>query len=164
MSPSEGSSAAVQMAAHPSVRVMTDWPRLTLCSALVVSGAILLAACGASGRPTRAEWSRTWHEIQQVIPSPDQLRRPVDQQTCRAVLADLRRRRPDLAPAPDEVIGTAAEAWITHAEHLFFKCFDPSEPEESIREGYATLRRLRAEVLAALQERPDVSPGRPTGP
>lgn len=88
-----------------------------------------------------------------MVPSPDQLQRPVSRETCADVLAQLREHGPDLTPAPDKVIQAGAQAWLSHAEQLFFECFDPDEPDESIKDGYNKLQQLQAEVDAALETR-----------
>lgn len=131
----------------------TGMPRLGRAAAWVVCSALLLAACGPSERPTREEWERSWEDIQEVVPAPDQLERPVSDETCADVLAQLRERRPALSPAPDEAIHAGAQAWASHAEHLFFECFDSDRPDESIEDGYEKLQQLEAEVDAALAAR-----------
>lgn len=131
----------------------TGMPRLARAAAWVVCGALLLAACGPPQRPARDEWERSWEDIQEVVPSPDQLQRPVSDETCADVLAKLREHSEDLTPAPDEVIQAAAQAWVSHAEQLFFECFDPDGLGESIKDGYDKLQQLQAEVDAALAVR-----------
>lgn len=127
--------------------------RFVRAAAWVVCGALLLAACGPPERPARDEWERSWQDIQEVVPSPGQLERPVSRETCEDVLAKLREHGQDLTPAPDEVIQAGAQAWLSHAEHLFFECFNPDRPDESIKDGYEQLQQLQAEVDAALAVR-----------
>lgn len=121
-------------------------------------GGALLSGCGTSDRPTRGEWQREWEEIQDVVPPPAQLEPPVSRETCSDVVATLRRRSPELSPAPDELIHSAAAAWVSHAEHMFFECFDTETPRESIADGYETLERLGAQVDSALTKAERRSP------
>lgn len=115
---------------------------------------LLLVAVGVASctpqRPSREEWRESWQSVQDVVPPEEDLPRPPDHETCSDILADLRERAAELSPAPDQIVHDAAQAWISHAESLFFDCFDEGEPERQIEEGYATLERLSGEVEAAL--------------
>lgn len=129
----------------------TGTPRFARAAAWVVCSALLLAACGPPKAPAKDEWKRSWQDIQEVVPPPDQLERPVSRETCEDVLAKLREHSQELIPAPDEVIQAGAQAWVTQAEQMFFECFDPDRPDESIDDGYDELQQLEAEVDAALE-------------
>lgn len=135
------------------IRSGTGTPRLARAAAWVVCSALLLVACGPPEPSARDEWERSWEDIQEVVPAPDQLERPVSRGTCADVLAKLREHGQELTPAPDEVIQAGAQAWLAHAEQLFFECFDPDQPDESITDGYDKLQQLQAEVDAALAVR-----------
>lgn len=111
--------------------------------------AVSLASCTPQ-RPSREEWRESWESVQEAVPPAEELPRPPDHDTCSEVLGELRERADELSPAPDRIIHDAAQAWVSHAESLFFDCFDDGEPEQRIEEGYATLERLRAEVEAVL--------------
>lgn len=121
----------------------------TVVGAWLMLVAVGLASCTPQ-RPSRDEWRESWEGVQEVVPPAEQLSRPPDHDTCSEVLGDLRERGVELTPAPDRIIQEAAQAWLSHAESLFFGCFEDEDPEERIEEGYATLERLRAEVEAVL--------------
>lgn len=120
---------------------------------MLLLGGALLSGCGTPDRPTRGEWRRAWADIQEVVPPPSQLEDPVADETCGEVLGALRRYRRELTPAPDDVIQNAAEAWVSHAEHMFVDCFDTSRRQEAIAEEYDKLEQLRAQVDAAPADR-----------
>lgn len=117
--------------------------------AWLVLVAVGLASC-TQQRPSNEDWRESWESIQEVVPPAEQLPRPPDHETCSDVLGELRERAPELTPAPDQIIHDAAQAWVSHAESLFFDCFDDGDREQRIQQGYATLERLAAEVEAVL--------------
>lgn len=112
--------------------------------------ALGLASCTSSERPSRDQWRGSWEGVQEVVPPADGLSRPPDHEVCSDVLGELRERGSGLTPAPDDIIDEAAQAWLSHAESLFFECFQDGDPEERIEEGYATMERLASEVEAVL--------------
>lgn len=126
--------------------------RVLIVGSWLVLIAVGLVSCTPQ-RPSREEWRESWNRVQAVVPPAHELPRPPGHDTCSEVLGELRERAGELTPAPDEIIHDAAQAWVAHAESLFFDCFDNGESEQGIEEGYATLARLRAEVEAVLVDR-----------
>lgn len=111
-------------------------------------GMVLLAtiavACGGPGRPSVSEWRTTWDAAQAVVPDVGDVE--LDHERCEAVLAELREIRPELKPAPDELVDEQMAAWAAYAEHLFFTCFENVE----VRGAYAELDRYARQVEDAL--------------
>lgn len=132
---------------------MTDVGRARILAVvLVVVAAAWATGCRPAERPSRDAWQVRWEATQGIVPAADELERPPRAETCQDVLGELRARRPDLSPAPDQIIAEAVEGWFEHAEGMFFDCFEGSDPEAAVAGAYEQLERLRSEVDAALDE------------
>lgn len=138
----------------PSSRT-SGWARRTVAAVLVLAAVAALGGCRPPDRPTAEEWTPTWEAAQAVIPAPEDLDDPPSEGMCQRVLGDLREIRAEMAPAPDELIQTATEAWISYAEHVFFSCFQAVEGDDRVDAAYETLDRLRAEVETAVRTKRD---------
>lgn len=116
---------------------------------VVLVAAVAVAACGREPRPDVATWRARWEEARALVPPAEALQ-PPDDQVCEDVLVDLRATRPDLSPAPDDVLEESMVAWITFAESTFFECFDDDIGADSVEVAYGRLDQLADEVDAAL--------------
>lgn len=123
-------------------------PRLL---APVFAAALLLTAtgCEETEQPTAAEWRAEWRETADAVPSQAELGEP-SEDVCNDVLGEIRESRSELRPAPDEVVDSAADAWFTYAEHVFFTCFEDVGSDQPVETAYDTLERLRNGVESAL--------------
>lgn len=113
--------------------------------AIVVVIGISVAACG-SDRPDVAVWEATWAAAGVTVQTGRQFPRPIPDEVCEDVLAQLRDARPQLLPAPDRTLDRAVREWLQLAEDAFFEC----PPDDGFEATFAELDRLRAEVDAAL--------------
>jgi hypothetical protein len=123
---------------------------------LVAVALLVLAvgACGRQERPTLGAWRATWERATAIVPSEDDVGATPDRELCESTLGELREVRPDLTPAPDEVVNAAVEEWITYAESVFFSCFEEVSGDDPVAAAYEQLDRLEGEVDAAIGSAP----------
>lgn len=121
---------------------------------------VALSACGAEQRPSLDTWLDTWRSVQQIVPEAHELSQLPREEECNEILGSLRAAAPRLHPAPDEIIGTTANAWLSYAESVFFDCFRSVGTQDPVGTAYERLDRLEAEVETAIRTRS--TPGSPT--
>ncbi len=127
-------------------------------AAVALTAAIVVAGCGRATRPAAAEWSARWDTTRDLVPDRTDLGAAPGDETCEAVLVDLREASVDLLPGPDEGVDELAESWITTAEGMFFECFDTDTGADGVAEAYDRLDLLEAEIDVALDA--TTEPGR----
>ncbi|MBY5162654.1 hypothetical protein [Salsipaludibacter albus] len=116
---------------------------------VLVASLAVLGCAGGSARPTVQDWVVTWTDAQSLVPRRASLEDPLDDERCSRVLVSLREVRDRLVPSPDELVDSAARAWLAQAEHMFFECFSAASSDRPAV-AYATLERLRHQVDEAL--------------
>ena len=107
---------------------------------------VIVAGCGASGRPSVTEWSDRWREAQAYVPTEQELAEEGGAY-CDQLLGRLRTDLPDLVPTPSESIDPVVAGWIDHLRTLAFEC--PSDPGV-IRLELSTLDEFATEIGAGL--------------
>ncbi|MDX1659473.1 MAG: hypothetical protein R3343_11685 [Nitriliruptorales bacterium] len=121
-----------------------------LAITLLIAAALLASSCGPGDRPSVAEWRPSWDQALEIIPPESELDAPPSEAECQEVLGALRDVRPELSPAPDDIIDATVGAWFTYAESTFFTCFRSVPSEDRVARAYDTLDRLREEVETAI--------------
>ncbi len=106
----------------------------------------LLAGCGASGRPASSEWTETWNEAQELVPTELELAEG-GRGYCDQLLGQLRTELPALTPSPSESIDPALDAWNNQLLTLAFEC--PSNPS-LIGQQLSKLHEFETEIAAVL--------------
>ncbi len=106
----------------------------------------LLAGCGASGRPAISEWTETWNEAQELVPTEQEFAEG-GRAYCDQLLGQLRIELPALTPAPSESIDPALDAWSDQLQTLAFEC--PSNPS-IVRQELSKLHNFESEIAAVL--------------
>ena len=106
----------------------------------------LLAGCSASGRPATSEWSETWNEAQELVPTEQEFAEG-GRAYCDQLLGQLRTELPALTPSPSESIDPALDAWSNQLRTLAFEC--PSNPS-IIRHELSKLHDFETEIAAVL--------------
>lgn len=110
--------------------------------------AVMIPACG--GRPSLGGWEQEWRTLAEGIPVASLAADPPGRARCDDYLAALRDTLPDLRPAPNDVLESAAVAWAEFGESVFFEC-PPTRGEHAGWEAAALeLQRLLAEVEAEI--------------
>ena len=100
--------------------------RLVLGVALVA----VLTGCGSDDeRPTRAAWEQAWDGARDLVPEPSAAAE-ISADRCGELLGEVRSRREELTPAPNEVIDDAFTDWVQQAEALGLDCPDEGEDVE----------------------------------
>lgn len=104
-------------------------PRLVPAAVLAcLALSVPVAGCGSDDeRPTRAAWEQEWDDTRALIPDAAAFS---DGSTdrCGELLGEVRARREELTPSPNEVIDDAFTDWVQQAEALGLDC--PGEAEE----------------------------------
>ncbi len=112
--------------------------------------AVLLSACDG-GAPDPGEWEAAWDGARRIVPPIEVFDEGLDEEECEDTLVRLRRVREELFPAPDDLLGQAADRWLQHAETIFFECPSETGPHVGFEAGYAELERLEREVEGLLR-------------
>ncbi len=100
---------------------------MRIVNAALVTVLVVAGACsGSTGRPTAAEWTPGWESARALLPSADAIEAD-GTELCGDFLGEVRSRREELLPAPDEPVDEAFLAWIEQAEALGLDCEDDSE-------------------------------------
>lgn len=113
--------------------------------ALLLAAAVLLSACDG-GAPDPDEWEAAWDQARQIVPPIEVFDEGPDEGRCDETLVRLRQVREELFPAPDDLLGGAADRWLQHAETIFFECPSETGPHVGFEAGYDELARLEREV------------------
>ncbi len=121
---------------------------LQMLAAAVVAGSVA-PGCG-SGRPSLEEWEARWDEFVSRVPVETLVTDPPGASECSEILGELRATLPKVQPAPNDVLGAEVSAWVAFAESVFFECPLASGEHIGWEASALELRRLEAEVDAAI--------------
>ncbi|WP_436794167.1 hypothetical protein [Actinospongicola halichondriae] len=108
---------------------------------------LVVAACGTSeaDRPGTAEWTPKWVELRDIVPDPATIE-DKGVEVCSGFLGEVRERRADVIPTPDEGLDDPVTEWVAEAETVGLDC----DREGDLAERLSDLHKRSDEIDARI--------------